>query len=116
MAYVITQFSKYHSNVLGSVTKRSHPDLAILPDGRKIWINYEKREEVIAKNWESGKKVNYHDLGGVEFKLLSEDDNDCDRSGSTIRWRVPKGTKLIWLAYNEEEGKYTKVIEKEQIV
>jgi hypothetical protein len=116
MAYVVTQFSKYHSNILGSVTERNHPDLAILSDGRKIWINYEKREEVIVKNWESDKKVKYHDLGGVEFKVVSEYDNDCDRSGSTIRWKIPKGTKLVWLVYNDEEEKYTNIITKEQIV
>ena len=109
MKYVETKFVKYHSNILGSSTIKSHPDYIVV-DARKIDCSDNTRNEVMWKEFDKeGKKVNYCKLSNeVSFKVLSEWDNDANTSGSRIRWRIPKGSKLIWV---DENGQ----VEKEEL-
>lgn len=114
MAYVVTKFSKYHSNVLGDSTESSHPDFIILPSGKKVLVDDETRIHALWQNADNGKMIHLHQE--ISFKVLSQFDNVCDRNGSTIRWKVPKGSRLIWEKWDYEKERYTEDIEREIIV
>ena len=114
VAYVVTKFSKYHSNVVGDYTEVPHPDFIVLPSGQEIRCDSRVRENVILANLD--KKISMYIIHDqIKFKVLSEWDNDCDRNGSSIRWKVPKGSKLIWRAYDYNTEQYKEII-KERVV
>lgn len=73
MKYIETTFRKYHSNVTGSRTIKSHPDY-ISVDGKKIDCSDESRDNImITHRNEEDIKVNYYKLSNeVSFKILNE--------------------------------------------
>lgn len=94
--YKETVFSKYHSNVVGSTVERSHPAYIEI-EGKRIEVGEEVRMDALERDYYEGRKSLYHEIvDGVEFRILSFSEKDCDRTISRIRWRVPKNAKFVY--------------------
>jgi hypothetical protein len=102
MPYVVTNFSRYHSNKVGSSVENRHPDIVVLPDGKLVLINQDVRDNVVMHPENPGREQYYSISKDIRFKVLSQWENDCDRNGSSIRWQVPKGSILRWMRINED--------------
>jgi len=91
--YLETVFSKYESNVTGSHLESSHP-IAFEIDGIRIKCDSETREAAL---WEQNKNKSFWIISdAIEFKIIRTWEDDCQRCGSRIRWRIPKNAVAIY--------------------
>jgi hypothetical protein len=96
MYAVQTIFTKYHSKVNGDSLISSHPTGIKLSTGHIVKCDQETRLSIMEQTEEpflSG----YFSLGSnCKFKIVREWDNDCDSTGSVIRWWLPAKSELIY--------------------
>jgi hypothetical protein len=94
--YIETEFLKYHSNVLGSTTQKSHPSRLKLADGQIVDISQDVREDVLMSDQDCSANGYRKITPQIRFKIVRQWDGDCNTSGSRIRWEIPKNSQFLY--------------------